>query len=118
MSFYDFQAGHQQARFGSVLREMRAVDAARDWEQYAHQLEAKLAQAQAETLAARIQRNTYSRQLSRVVGELAKVAPNHPAANDVALIAEGRREVDEEAAKNGIMIDRSNPQKHVVRRLR
>lgn len=42
MSGYDFIAGQQQARFGSALREMRATNAAHEWESYAHQLEAQM----------------------------------------------------------------------------
>lgn len=125
MSYYDFMAGQQQARFGSVLGQMRAQGAARDWENYAHQLEARLAdteaalaQARAETLAARIQRNTYCKQLDRLAAQVTTVAPNFPMANQAELVAEEQRIVDNELAKHNLMIDRTNMKAQVVRRLR
>lgn len=68
MSLYDRQVGQQDERFYSGQREQRANANAQDWANYARQLEAQLAQAQAETLAARIQRNAYRNEAIRLSG--------------------------------------------------
>ena len=68
MSYVDYSAGQQDARFYTGLREQRANANATEWRQYARQLEAQLAQAQAETLSARIQRNAYRNEAVRLSG--------------------------------------------------
>ena len=68
MSLYDRQVGQQDERFYSAQREQRANANAQDWANYARQLEAQLAQAQAETLEARIQRNAYRNEAIRMSG--------------------------------------------------
>ena len=68
MSLYDRQVGQQDERFYGAQREQRANANAQDWANYARQLEAQLAQAQAETLAARIQRNAYRNEAVRLNG--------------------------------------------------
>ena len=68
MSYVDYSAGQQDARFYTGLREQRANANAHDWANYARQLEAQLAQARAETLEARIQRNAYRNEAIRMSG--------------------------------------------------
>jgi chromosome segregation ATPase len=123
MSFgsLDYRRGREDNFFAQqrAARDLRnANDNLQEWKNYAAELERKLAQAQAETIAARIQRNTYSKQLDRLVGELAKVDPRNPAANSVGLIAEGRKAIDAELATHGLMIDRTDMNNQVVKRIR
>lgn len=123
--FNDGRAQAQaEAGMDSLMNRLRRNNDSSDgerlneWKHYAAELENKLAQAQAETLAARIQRNTYSRQIDKLVGEIRQLSPTHPSTNDVAMNGALRKEVDAQLAKHNLMIDRSNPRDHLVKPLR
>lgn len=101
-----------------------AVEKLDGWIAYARQLEARLEESKAalqtsrnETLAARIQRNAYSKHIDRVTAALRKADPQHGLTNDVAVNAELRKEVDAELAHHGLRLDRTNPNAHVVRKI-
>lgn len=95
MSYNDFVAGQQQARFGSALREMRNTYTVREWERYARQLEAQLAQAHAETLVARIQRNAYRNAAVKFSG-MDEMSYRKKISNEV---------ITPELTKNGLRVD-------------
>lgn len=109
------------SRFG---KKGDTVDKLHGWMNYAHELEGKLAAAEAalnlsrsETLAARIQRNTYGKHIDQLEAALRKVDPSHPLTNSVAVTASLRKEVDAELARYGFRIDRTNPKDHIIRKI-
>lgn len=100
----------QQVR-GNLARndDRRQAEASvAQWQRYARNLEERLAQAQAETFAARVQRHVLSGTMDRLIEALRATDPNHPLCNQVALVAENRRAVDEMLAAQKIALVRNN----------
>ena len=107
----DYTQGQMDQQFRDNLarrQQQRQADSSlAEWQRYARELEDRLAQANAETLAARVQRHVLSGTMDRLVEALHAADPNHPLCNQVALVAENRRAVDAMLATQKISLVRN-----------
>ncbi|MEJ7745708.1 MAG: hypothetical protein WKF61_02930 [Luteimonas sp.] len=115
----DYSRGQQEQQFRETLgrrqQQRQGNSAVAQWQSYARELEGRLAQAEAETKAARVQRNVIDKRLGEMIDALREVSPNHRLSDEVSRGAENRAEVDATLAREGIKIERSGTGATVVR---
>ena len=115
----DYNRGLQEQGIRDAHRhalDQRQDDAAlAQWMRYARDLEARLAQSEAETKAARVQRNVIDNKLGETMAALRQANPKHPLCDELRVAADTRREIDQTLAQAGIALDRSGPTTRVIR---